>query len=293
MSRASNGRAERANEKLPNRSRTVLGRLSRGHECARGVDARDSSLQASPPLQTPWGDPDSQGLWLTLDRTPFERNATHSEFQAAIDEAEKTRYGAEGRGEGFGGGMSSIDFTPRSPRRAGYRVVDPPDGRVPIKPEEVHYQIDRRGVTRAMGDHWKNHIPLVRCLSEGFALSGVYRLLQSPGYVVILSERIHDARIIPVDGRSHVNSTIRQWNGDFARPLGRPDAGCRDDQLQQRRRGKWAVGRQRPMGCAWWSASDAVRRDHGAGRGRLNTGSQCVHAPLAGSSSRTSGLRNT
>ncbi|MSO46170.1 MAG: hypothetical protein EXQ59_05320 [Acidobacteria bacterium] len=161
---------------------------------------------------TPWGDPDLQGLWSTQDRTPFQN--ADPVIEAAIDEAEKTRYGAEGRGEGFGGGMSSIDFTPRSPRRLGFRVVDPVDGRVPIKPEEVQYQIDRRGVSRAMGDHWKNHIPLVRCLSEGFTLSGVYRLLQSPGYVVISSERIHDVRIIPVDGRSHVNPTIRQWNGD-------------------------------------------------------------------------------
>ena len=161
---------------------------------------------------TPWGDPDLQGLWSTLDRTPFQ-NADPA-IEAAIDEAEKTRYGVEGRGEGFGGGMSSIDFTPRSPRRPGYRVVDPPDGRVPIKPEEQHYQIDRRGVTRAMGDNWKNHIPLVRCLSEGFTLSGVYRLLQSPGYVTIFSERIHDVRVIPVDGRPHLNPIFRQWNGD-------------------------------------------------------------------------------
>ena len=53
-------------------------------------------------------------------------------------------------------------------------------------------------------------------------MPGVYnngaRILQSPGYVVIVSEMIHRARIIPVDGRSHINDTLRQWEGD---PRGR------------------------------------------------------------------------
>jgi hypothetical protein len=41
-----------------------------------------------------------------------------------------------------------------------------------------------------------------------------YRILQTPHYVVILVEMIHDARIIPLDGRAHVSRRIRQWLGD-------------------------------------------------------------------------------
>ena len=41
-----------------------------------------------------------------------------------------------------------------------------------------------------------------------------YQILQTPGYVVILVEMIHDARIIPLDGRPHANQEIRQWLGD-------------------------------------------------------------------------------
>ena len=37
---------------------------------------------------------------------------------------------------------------------------------------------------------------------------------QSPGYVVILSEMIHNARIIPIDAGSHANEKVRLWNGD-------------------------------------------------------------------------------
>jgi hypothetical protein len=41
-----------------------------------------------------------------------------------------------------------------------------------------------------------------------------YHILQTPGYVVILVEMIHDARIIPLDGRPHAAKGIRQWLGD-------------------------------------------------------------------------------
>ena len=41
-----------------------------------------------------------------------------------------------------------------------------------------------------------------------------YQILQTPDYVVILIEMIHDVRIIPLDGRPHAPSSIRQWMGD-------------------------------------------------------------------------------
>ena len=41
-----------------------------------------------------------------------------------------------------------------------------------------------------------------------------YQILQTPAYVVIFVEMVHDARIIPLDGRPHVGHDIRQWLGD-------------------------------------------------------------------------------
>ena len=41
-----------------------------------------------------------------------------------------------------------------------------------------------------------------------------YQIVQAPGYVVLLSEVNHEARIIPVDGRPHLPQTLAQWNGD-------------------------------------------------------------------------------
>src|SRR5262249_39566419 len=39
-------------------------------------------------------------------------------------------------------------------------------------------------------------------------------IVQGPGYVAIESEMIHDVRLIPLDGRSHVSKDIRLFRGD-------------------------------------------------------------------------------
>ena len=44
-----------------------------------------------------------------------------------------------------------------------------------------------------------------------------YQIIQSPGVVVIVYEMIHEARVIPLDGRPHIHSNIRHWNGDSRR----------------------------------------------------------------------------
>ena len=40
------------------------------------------------------------------------------------------------------------------------------------------------------------------------------QLFQTPDYVVILNEMVHDARIVPLDGRPHLSADLRQWMGD-------------------------------------------------------------------------------
>lgn len=39
------------------------------------------------------------------------------------------------------------------------------------------------------------------------------QLFQTPDHVVILNEMVHDARIVPLDGRSHLSPHVRQWVG--------------------------------------------------------------------------------
>jgi len=40
-----------------------------------------------------------------------------------------------------------------------------------------------------------------------------YQIVQAPGYVMILTEMIHDVRIIPLDNRPQPPSQVRQWVG--------------------------------------------------------------------------------
>ena len=62
-----------------------------------------------------------------------------------------------------------------------------------------------------------------------------YQIVQAPGYVMILTEMIHDVRIIPLDGRPQPPSGS-PVGGTLAWPLGRRDAGGRDDELQRQER---------------------------------------------------------
>ena len=47
------------------------------------------------------------------------------------------------------------------------------------------------------------------------AYNNNYQIVQIPGYVMILVEMIHDVRIIPLDGRSHLHQKVRQWTGSY------------------------------------------------------------------------------
>ena len=101
-------------------------------------------------------------------------------------------------------------------------VVDPPDGRVPVMKwaeEKRDYNIAR------IPDAPEYETPWVRCITRGYpagmfpaGYNNAYRIVQTPGYVVMVFEMIHETRIIPIDGRPPLGDAIRQWNGE---PRGR------------------------------------------------------------------------
>ena len=64
-----------------------------------------------------------------------------------------------------------------------------------------------------------------------------YQIFQSPGYVAIVVEMIHDVRIIPLDARPHLPSNVQPVAGRFARALGRQYAGDRNDEFHRTKRG--------------------------------------------------------
>ena len=70
-------------------------------------------------------------------------------------------------------------------------------------------------------DTWEDLNLYDRCLTRGMPGAMIpgfynhnYQILQTPDYVVILVEMIHDARIIPLDGRAHLPTQVGQWMGD-------------------------------------------------------------------------------
>ena len=167
--------------------------------------------------RTPWGDPDLQGVWTTWDETPLQAQDAAAAAEAARATQRAAGVYEAGENQGSGGGMSRIHFSPVSARRPAL-VVDPPNGRIPVIPGKPV-----RRDTAAMGDTWEAHTGWERCVAKGLLgrnlepggdYDKAYRILQIPGYVIIAHEQIHDARIIPLDGRRHVGSDIKLWHGD-------------------------------------------------------------------------------
>jgi hypothetical protein len=182
--------------------------------------------------RTPDGQPDLQGVWTNATITPFERPSamagkaflTEQEAAALEEQAAERRARADDPpAPGNVGSYNDVWFdsgTKVVPTRQTSLVVDPPDGRVPLKPG-IEKERDRNLTTL---DSWEPWSPWDRCITRGpgrmfpAGYNNAYQIVQTPGYVVIHHEMIHEARIIPIDGRPHLDKNIRLWTGD---PRGR------------------------------------------------------------------------
>jgi hypothetical protein len=174
------------------------------------------------------GHPDLQGVWSNPTITPFERpaefagKATLTEKEAAQLEARAAKARVDGPPkEGDPGSYNQAWFdsgTKVVSTRQTSLVVDPPNGLVPVKPSaEAKRDYDLAHAS----DSWEYMSVWDRCITRGVpagmfpaGYNNSYQILQTPGYVVIFYEMIHETRIIPVDGRPHLPASVRQWNGD-------------------------------------------------------------------------------
>lgn len=152
--------------------------------------------------RTPDGQPDLQGMWTNYDRTPFERLGPGE---------------AREGGPGVSTGDWLIQDSPISPRRPSM-VIDPPNGRVPLKREAIA----KRDAAQALDSGDLEHYgPWERCITRGVpgsmwpgAYNNGHQIVQTAKFIVLHSEMIHEARVIPLDGRKHLPADVKSWDGD-------------------------------------------------------------------------------
>lgn len=198
------------------------------------------------------GQPDLQGVWLDNSATPLERPKALEGRQVLTDaEVAELKQRAErlfkSGNSDFAAGdnvflavladskqyknpnatsgsevMINREFDNRTSL-----IVDPPDGKIPPMTPAAQRRQSEAAVALAAGlrppARAEDLNSALRCITAGVPRLGgrygagdfgYYQIVQAPGYVVLLMEVIHEARIIPLDGRPHLPQSIRVWEGD-------------------------------------------------------------------------------
>ena len=193
--------------------------------------SRDAARRAVPP--TAWGDPDLQGTWASSGATPMERPDEYQGRETLNDEevaqirAESAARAeqlllAEARRTVAGGNVASYNnfWNDRgAPTNRTSMLVDPPDGRFP--PLTPAGEIAKNNRPRG-DDSWEDRHIWERCVTRGGMPNAMFprsynnnvQIFQTPGWIAILLEQVHETRLIPLDDRPPLPEGIGQWNGD-------------------------------------------------------------------------------
>jgi hypothetical protein len=198
--------------------------------------------------KTAWGDPDLQGTWPIsfVGSVPLERCAggraggppcdpdkaflTDEEYKARLDAAagRGDRYAAAMKSGDLGRAFNAGNTDPTAPQRQTSLIVDPPNGHLPAMTEEG------KRLASLMRSSWSTSDSEVltfdseydfdtwdRCITRGmpasmfpFRYNNGVQIIQTPGYVVLNLEMIHDARIIPLGNRPALSPKITEWMGE-------------------------------------------------------------------------------
>jgi hypothetical protein len=190
----------------------------------------DQSSKGWVAARTADGVPDLEGVWDFRTATPLERPAEFAgrEFLTDQDVAAVEQRAAERlrvqRSDDLLLNTAPwwLDFgTHVVGARRSSLIIDPPDGRIPsMTPAAARRQANAL-TARAAVDGPEGLTSWDRCITRGLpevmlptAYNNNLQIIQTPGYVVIVTEMIHEARIVPTDGRAHLPQAVRAWNGD-------------------------------------------------------------------------------
>jgi len=190
------------------------------------------------PAKTPWGDPDLQGTYTNKDESgiPFERPSRFAgKSNADVDDdelkdliAERSKAAVD-RAPGIGGAETGAGPTHwyenyGAKNSRAWLVVDPTDGAIPSTTAEANARAAERARLRAghgPADSPEDRSLYDRCITRGIPGSMMpaiygnsYEIIQSPGWVAIRYEMVHETRLIPLDGRPHVKPGIETYMGD-------------------------------------------------------------------------------
>jgi hypothetical protein len=202
------------------------------------------------PLLAADGHPDLNGVWLNNSATPLERpRALEGRASLTDEEVAELRRRADrlftNTNADFPAGdavflaaLANVErFTSTTAtgttsemieREFDNRtslIVDPPDGRIPpLTPEGEQRRTAAAARRRRPPEGPEELTHVERCLTYGVPrLSGTntgagplgyYEIVQTGSYVVLFLEAVHEARIIPLDGRPHLPESVRLWEGD-------------------------------------------------------------------------------
>jgi hypothetical protein len=198
--------------------------------------------------RTPDGQPDLQGVWVSNSATPLERpkalesRTTLTDQEVAELKKRADRIFKDG-GSSYAAGdqvflaalenverhisnatENSVEMIDREFDNRTSAISDPPDGRIPpLTPAAQQKRAATAVAAQRIPDGPEDLRNDVRCITWGVPRLGgnygagpysYYQIFQASGYLVLYMEAIHDARIIPLDGRPHLPQDVRQWNGD-------------------------------------------------------------------------------
>ncbi len=206
--------------------------------CIAGVAGAVRAQRPSPTTswahpRTAWGDPDLEGVWTSDNNfsIPLERPAEVAdkefldgkELDDALARRAKTIAGvADGGAVGAGPSHWYENLAAKSRRSS--LIIDPRNGRLPALTAGARARAaadETARKRRGPSDSWTDRSLWDRCISVGLpavmfptGYNNNVQILQAPGYVTITHEMMHDARVIPLDGRPHISPRIRNYMGD-------------------------------------------------------------------------------